>query len=246
LVRELGLGTVSRQTVVAAWAAKLDVLAFNRALGFGLDDPALPEELDAAIADFYAAGVPRCMFQISPDAEPRALQVWLLDRGFYHHNNWIKQCRRAEPMTYAGGGDVRVEKIGRERAPDFGRIVAGAFGFPEPVGALCAATIGRPNWQHYLAYAGDEPIATGALFVHEGIGWLGMAGTRFDRRGRGGQGALIARRVSDAARLGCARVVTETAEEKPDHPAPSYRNLRRMGFEVTYLRPNFVKVMKAG
>jgi hypothetical protein len=39
-------------------------------------------------------------------------------------------------------------------------------------------------------------------------------------------------------------MIAETAEEKPDKPVASYRNMRRMGFEIAYLRPNYIYYTK--
>jgi len=40
--------------------------------------------------------------------------------------------------------------------------------------------------------------------------------------------------------LGCKWFVTETGEETADEPNPSYHNMLRSGFELAYLRPNYV------
>ena len=72
------------------------------------------------------------------------------------------------------------------------------------------------------------------------MAWFSFAGTREGHRGRGAQSALIARRLRDARLAGCTRVSVETAEDKPEKPAPSFRNLRRLGFRFAYLRPNFL------
>jgi hypothetical protein len=46
--------------------------------------------------------------------------------------------------------------------------------------------------------------------------------------------------MADAAAAGCRHLAVETAEEKPDKPNPSTRNLRRLGFAGLYLRPNYI------
>jgi hypothetical protein len=50
----------------------------------------------------------------------------------------------------------------------------------------------------------------------------------------------VPRRIRGAAVLGCTWVASETAEETPERPNPSYRNMRRAGFEVVYMRENYV------
>jgi hypothetical protein len=51
---------------------------------------------------------------------------------------------------------------------------------------------------------------------------------------------LLARRITDAADLGCRRLVVETAEDTPKKDAPSFRNMLRFGFQVAYVRPNYI------
>jgi hypothetical protein len=53
---------------------------------------------------------------------------------------------------------------------------------------------------------------------------------------------LITRRLADAAAAGCTHAVVETAEDKPEKPAPSFRNQLRHGFELCYFRPNYLRV----
>jgi hypothetical protein len=60
------------------------------------------------------------------------------------------------------------------------------------------------------------------------------------------QSALIVRRLVDAAGLGCTHAVVETAEPTADKPAPSYRNVTRLGFTLAYARPNFLGLASAG
>ena len=50
----------------------------------------------------------------------------------------------------------------------------------------------------------------------------------------------MARCIRDAARLDCRWVITETGEDLPDHPNPSYHNMLRAGFKLAYMRPNYV------
>ena len=40
--------------------------------------------------------------------------------------------------------------------------------------------------------------------------------------------------------MGCKYIVVETVEDKPDKPSASNRNMKRFGFELTYLRQNYI------
>jgi hypothetical protein len=81
-----------------------------------------------------------------------------------------------------------------------------------------------------MASDGDRPVATAALCVFEGLGYLFAAATAENDRRRGAQQALIAARVQRAEQIGCSALVSETLYML-EH---SYRNLRRAGFQDAY------------
>jgi GNAT superfamily N-acetyltransferase len=240
-VASCGIGLAKIGSVVVTSAATVDVLGFNRVVGLGLGEPASEATLDRIVAHYEAADVRRFFVQLHPGALPAALPLWLEERHFHHHNNWVKLVRGVEEIRDVTG-ELRVERIGVERADTFAAIVSPGFDWPKRVQPWVASLVGRPNWTHYFAYDGDAPVATGALFVTGKYGWLDFAGTLPQHRGRGAQKALIAQRIRDARELGVSHLVVETAEETPERPAPSYRNMIRFGFVVAYVRPNYILV----
>jgi GNAT superfamily N-acetyltransferase len=234
-----GVGIEEYGSAVAGSVSGVDVLAFNRVVALGLAEPASEEGVDRVI-DFYAtAGVSRFFVQLHPDAQPAELPQWLEARGLTHYNNWVKLHRGTQPVDDAAT-DLKVRQIDEDAAATFAKIVKDSFEWPDPVESLVACLVGRPNWLHYIAYDGNAPAATAALFVHRECGWLDFAATLPGYRGRGGQNALIARRIHDAAERGVKHLIVETAEAKPERPSPSYRNIVRFGFETAYVRPNFL------
>lgn len=235
---DLSVGLVGSTVMMAA--AETDVLALNRAVGLGAHMPVAAPELDAVMAFFADAGSPRYFIQVSPTAEPTTLHDELLDRGFRHHNNWVKLVRFTRALPHVRT-DLKVERLASDRADIFASALPTAFDWPEAMAGPFARTVGRSPWHHYAAYDGDEPVAVAAMFVVGDTAYLGPAVTQPDHRGRGAQSALIARRLHDAAALGATLAVTETAEERPERPVvQSYRNMRRLGFEVAYVRPNYL------
>jgi GNAT superfamily N-acetyltransferase len=136
--------------------------------------------------------------------------------------------------------DLTVRRIDKTDALAFGTIAARCFGWPEATGRWIGEVVGRPRWQHYMAYDGGEAVATGALFASGEAAWLDFAATLPAYRGRGAQAALLARRIVDAAELGCRHLVVETAEDTPQRGAPSHRNMLRFGFQEAYARPNYI------
>jgi GNAT superfamily N-acetyltransferase len=239
VVRGMSLRVDDVNGAVLTSVASVDVLAFNRVLGIGINYPATPDMIDDLVGIFDAAGVRRFFIQVSPAARPPELEGWLVERGFSHYNNWVRLARGTDKVPDFDC-DLEVREIGRDEADTFGRIVRESFDWPEGMERVIAGAVGRPGWHHYMAYDGDTPAATAGHFVHGEVAWIDFAATLPEFRGRSAQKALVARRIRDAAAEGCRMIIVETAEQRPDHDAPSYRNMLKMGFEVAYLRPNYI------
>lgn len=215
-------------------------IMFNRALGLGLDAPLTPEILDTIVRHFNDTGVRQYAVQPSPTILTDELHAALEARGLIRRDNWVKMLRGTEPVPEVAT-DLRVEQVGPEQAVRFAVTACGGLGAPETMAPWLAAGVGRPGWRHYLAYDGDRPVGTGALYLRDGVGWLGIGSTLPAARRRGAQSAIMARRIDDAVALGCTIIETETREETADHSNPSYRNMVRTGFRLAYARPNYIR-----
>jgi hypothetical protein len=226
----------------AGWlltAPAVDMLLFNRLVGCGIDGPADRDAVRAAIARLREAEVNNYGVQLSPSAQPFDLPAWLADAGLAPRDRWAKVFRRADPAS-GMHTDLEVRVVQDGQAAVFGEVAAAGFGMPPPFRAWLAATVGRANWRHYLAWDGRVPVAGAALFVHGDVGWLGVASTLPVARRRGAQSALMARRIDDGRALGCRWFVTETGEDTPSRPNPSFRNMLRAGFTLGYHRVNYM------
>ena len=229
--------------------AALNMGFFNRVVGLGVNRPAKPEDIDAVL-DFYAGlGQTNVTIQMAPHALPANLPAWLVDRDFVRGRSWAKVWREtADPPTV--DTSLRIEEIGPDQAGPFSSIVATAFELPA-AGAAAEATLGRRGWHQYLGFDGSVPVTAAAMFIvapkgaaggpgqGANVAWLGFGATLPEARGRGGQSAMFTRRLADAAQLGCRIAITETGEDTPDEPNPSYHNMIRTGFRLAYLRPNY-------
>jgi hypothetical protein len=233
-----GIRVERLDSAIVLVAAGMDTMLFNRVIGLGVKEPATEKMVDAIVALYQNAGVSNFAIQVSPAAQPPALPAWLQARGLQRRDNWAKVYRPAETPPVIST-DLRIECIGREHAAAFASVACSAFGIPDPLRPWFAAAVGQPGWRHYLAWDGDAPVATGALFVRGEVGWLGVGSTLPSHRRRGAQGAIMAQRVRDGVRLGCQWLVTETGEDMPDRPNPSYHNMLRTGFQLAYRRPNY-------
>jgi GNAT superfamily N-acetyltransferase len=234
---ELDVTTMGTATVLTA--GLVDVLGFNRVVGLGIGTAATEAVFEAIIAHYDEAAVPRFFMQLSPAATPAAVFEWIGQCRLRHYNNWVKLFRPIGDPP-AATTDLRIERVGLEHAGAIADLLVRAFDWPDAVRPWMTRIVGRPGWHHYLAFNGDTPAATAALHVTGRYGYLGPAATHPDFRQRGAQSALIARRLRDAADLDCEMLISETAEDRPDDPSPSFRNMQRAGFQIAYVRPNYI------
>jgi hypothetical protein len=215
---------------------------FNAVVGLGVGEDATEQALDDII-EFYRPHGVSFMIQVSPLARPTQLPAWLEARGFRYRDDWVKGYMGAGSPPPAATTDLQIREVRPEQADAFADTILKGFEFPPAatvLTSLITAGVGRPGWRHYLAYDGETPVATGGLYVTNGVGWLGYGSTSPSHRRRGAQGAMFARRIRDAADMGCKWLVTETDAETPERPSPSYRNMARSGFVIAYSRPNYV------
>jgi len=231
--------------LVVGSVGTFDVVALNRAVGIGIDSPASEDEVRRVVSLFDQSGSRRHAIQVCPSASTPDTIALLEEQGFNHFNNWTKLYRKAAGDVFEPDTSYHVEEIGRSRSKIFADIVCPAFGWPGLLRQWVAALVGREGWRHYIAYDGDQPVSTGAMFIRGGIAWFGFAATDPGHRRRGAQSVLIHRRLLDAQVAGCESIVVETAEDKPEKPNPSYHNLIRFGFSMAYQRPNYLRIKES-
>ncbi len=237
---EMGASVEEVDGAVCCVLKAVPMTIFNRVINFGLDTPASEAGLDLVCAAFEPHGLP-FVIQLSPLARPEALKGWLEERGFVISTNWVKFYRDVAPPAEIQT-DLRIVLAGPDDREVYGSVMALGFGAPDMLRPWFEASIGRAGWTHYLAFDGDTAVAGATMFVHGDSAELFGAATVESHRGRGAQGALMVRRIRDAAALGCRWVVTETAEEAGRERNPSFHNMVRTGFQTAYVRPNYRKV----
>ena len=211
---------------------------FNRALGLGLERPAREEDVDEIVQFYRELGVEWCA-AVAPSAEPAEIASWLGAHGFGPGYAWAKFRRGLDELPEETG-ELRVERVDGLAASTFADVFIRCYGVPELMRDWLAQLPDRDGWDCFVAYDGNVPAATGALYITQGVGWLGIAATLPEHRRRGAQTALLSARIRAAAGAGCAVVVTETGELLDGKPSSSYHNIVRAGFELDYVRPNYV------
>jgi ribosomal protein S18 acetylase RimI-like enzyme len=222
---------------------EVDVLAYNRVIGLGLSEPATNDQIKSILRFFRGVGVNRFFIQVSPFARPNDLVEMLERNGLKYYNHWAKLYRKSKDRIPVPETDLKIIRIDEDYADLFGEIVIRPFGwdsYKDILSHLFSKTVGQPGYHHYIAFDDNTPIAAASLYVNGKFGSLAMAGTLEEYRGRGAQSALLARRILDAHKMGCRYLFSETAEDTPEKGSASYRNLRRFGFKLAYLRPNYI------
>jgi GNAT superfamily N-acetyltransferase len=211
---------------------------FNRVLGLGLERPATPGDVEEIAAFFRELGVEWCA-AVAPRAEPADLQFLLGAAGLQPGYAWAKFRRGVDGEAPARTRELQVEGVDERQGRTFAETFGRGYGVPEPMHDWLALLPGREGGHCFLARDGDAPAA-GAVFVGSRVGWLGIAATLPEYRRRGAQSALLAARIRAAGGSGCELVVTETGALVDGKPSNSYRNILRAGFELDYVRANYL------
>jgi GNAT superfamily N-acetyltransferase len=229
--RTWGIGVLELAGAVCTCLGSDPSLApFNRVIGLGLEEPVTPRVLDA-IESFYASSGAGFLVQ--------GTVAGLEERGYTREPGAAVLERSAVAPLPVATASLAVSEP--SSAEEFGVVCAEASGLPELFAVWFATLVCREHWHCFLAREaeGGAAVATGALYAGDGVGYLGFAATLPDRRGQGAQTALVSSRLARAHALGLATVVATTAEPVDGQTGASYRNLERLGFRQTAVRPGW-------
>jgi hypothetical protein len=196
--------------------------------------------LDDLIALYIPLRTVICI-PLSPAARPAQLGDWLLARGFQRRSALAKMIRGTEPAPKIKT-ELRIERANETTAAHAGNIIRTAFQMPDWVAPWFASWVQCPGmYGGYLAFDRDAPVGAGGLVVSGEWGALGAGATLAEYRRRGAQSAIFAQRIRDGIELGCRWFTTETGEDTPEKPNPSYHNMARAGFQLAYLQPWYTR-----
>ncbi|MCC6970278.1 MAG: GNAT family N-acetyltransferase [Phycisphaerales bacterium] len=202
---------------------------FNRVHWFTLESAITDEELRETVGVLRSRGVRRAFFWMNAaGCEGSGLSALeRIDAVLVPHVRYVVLARRGGTCVPTRASTLVVRGMSARELPS----VLGAMGerfSPESARAACKL-VESGIAEAFAAFDGDVPAAFAALIpdrAGDGFGHLGWAGTVSGSRGRGGQSALIAARVSRAAELGLRWCVSETNTVIPT----SLNNLIRLGF----------------
>lgn len=205
----------------------------NRVVHLGTRGQASEADVEAFVAEYHGAGLERFFIYLSPGPQMRPLMRWLRRSGMRKCNESSVLAREASGAPLAAATDLEVRRAERTDSEAVRHVLSQGRHDQEPLWSDTVLDIlGEPGVHVFLAWCGDEPVATGTLYVHGGLGYLGNGMTLEAFRSRGGQSGLIAARLAMAAELGCDTVTCETYR----FLETSYHNLQRQGFSELYYR----------
>ncbi len=213
--------------------AALDVPLFNRVIGLGVSEPADDATLDRVLGWYRTLGQTRFWVEVTPVSPPADLSHRLTVRGLADSGRRMAKTW-CEPHEIAVAEDVTVEELGSEDGDAFAACNTAAWNVPDVLLPWFRATVGADGFRHFGVRADGRLVSTGTLFVTDGVAWLGFGATHPGYRGRGYQTALLAHRLNEAWRMGCALAHSETAEDTADEPNPSLHNMHRIGMRTLY------------
>jgi hypothetical protein len=223
------------------------ITLFNRALGLGLQREADTRHVDAIVERYARAGSADWRLLWSPQANPADMPSKLAAQGdsFPAVSSWAKMWRG--PITPSPvASPLTVARASQDQAHAVARVFVEAFGMPSYMGGWFLRLHGRHGWTVYAVKDGEEVVGGGCLFLAGAIAWLGMGAVAASHRRRGGQAALIARRIGDAIASGARHLFTETGEPAAGEASPSLNNMKRCGFTKVVSRVNLAGPSSAG
>jgi hypothetical protein len=207
--------------------------AYNKARGFNTDDL---DQLEAICGFFTDAAVPPLIEVWAGDASA-TLGRHLAHAGFYAAE--VNVTMQANPGPPARTTDphpriqVREVSAGDDDTVYLSTLFNG-YGLTgetaTPAQTMMAIEHRSPQLRRYLAYIDDRPAAAAALYTTGQRSYFAGAATIPAMRNRGCQGALIRRRLHDAAAT--TRQVVVTAA----FGSASQANLQRLGFSIVHTR----------
>jgi hypothetical protein len=209
----------------------------TQTFGLGIHEPLVERDLDA-IERFFRSRGSAVNHEVCPMAGVDVYAT-LARRGYKPIELSTVLYKEIAGATGATGatGELQVRQARADESVLYGKIAAQGWSeHPEAMPyidgfarlALACATC-------FFAERDGEPIATAALFMHEGTALLAGASTIPGGRRLGAQNALLNTRLEKAASSGCDLAMMVAAPG-----SASQRNAERQGFRIAYTRTKWM------
>jgi hypothetical protein len=210
----------------------------NRVIGLGVQAPARAEDLEAICA-FYGSHEQRNFrVEVTPPARPSEMEGWIKARGLTCDTVGTFKLWRPTEQPPPGAEDVEVRLLGPadiDALTSINIAAWGAWSMPVSMAAWFGATLAHDGARHYGVFDADRLVATGALFIGDGLGWLGFDATHPRYQGRMLRQAISGARMKDAAAQGCRVIHAESA-------VPPTQRALRDGWQLLYEKQNYSSV----
>jgi ribosomal protein S18 acetylase RimI-like enzyme len=206
--------------------------SYNRAMCFASKDEAHLEDVVRWLRD----RADRFWFDVAPALVDGAILHRLADAGLCPSFTLNVVYTVPQEMGGPAPAGIAVQEIDlAARAHDFAVTLVEGFGIPSDAlpGTERHVQIeyAAPEWHIYLASVEGRPASLATLYIAGDIASIDGMATAPPYRRRGCQTALLRRCISDAARAGCALLVSQT---RPS--SISERNMVRSGFQIAYTK----------
>lgn len=204
----------------------------TQTFGLGMHAPLTPKDLEA-IERFFTSRGSAVFHEVCPMAGievPQALSV----RGYRPVEQSAVLYQPIDTNTRIPcNPELSVRQAGRDEVASYSTVAA--RGWSEHPAAMPYiegfAKLSLDCATCFIAEQNGSPIATAALFMHEGTALLAGASTVPEGRRRGAQHALLDTRLRTAASHGCDLAMMVAAPG-----SASQRNAERQGFLIAYTR----------
>ena len=209
----------------------------NRVVGLGMRAPVRTEDLDAIWEFYEARGQRNFRIDVTPLTRPPELAAWITARGMQCTSPGTFKIWRPVDPPLEVRPDVEVRRLSSEDAGSFAElslVAWGAWSTPA-MHAWFGATVGRAGCQHYGIFDADRLVAACALFVGDGLGWLGFDATHPRYQGKKLRQAISAIRLRDAAIQGCEIIHAESS-------IPLRRRVFEDGWQMLYEKQTYSTV----
>lgn len=208
----------------------------TQTFGLGMFDPVGPAELDELETFFQSRGA-FVHHEISPMAD-FALFTLLSKRG-YHPIEFTsilyRPLQREVDWNISRNEQIHVRLISPDERELWAQTAATGWSehpeFADVILEFSRLAAAREGALSFWAELNGQPIATGSLFIHDGVALLAGASTIPTARKQGAQLAILESRLRYAAEQGCDLAMMGALPG-----STSQRNAERQGFRIAYTR----------
>jgi hypothetical protein len=208
----------------------------TQTFGLGVFDPVTQNDLEK-LEDFFQQRGAHVHHEVSPLAGPSLLTL-LNERGYQPIELSSVMYRPIDcEIQLASPRNEKVQsRLMRDGEEDLWAQTAAKgwselIEFADIILQLSSITAKRAGGCSFMAELDGRPIATGAMFMHDGVALLAGASTIPAGRRQGAQLALLENRLRYAAERGCDLAMMCAAPG-----SASQRNAERQGFRIAYTR----------